>query len=391
MKICGVICEFNPFHNGHAYLIKTAKEISRCDALVCVMSGNFTQRGEMALLDKYTRAKHAIFAGADAVIELPTVFAISPAEIFAKGAVKLLASLPGFSHLAFGCEGGDQTAFLSAAQASLREGEHFRTVLREKLRAGMSLTKARAEALSVSANIPADLNIAAPNTILGIEYQKALLSFRSDAQIIPIRRQGAGHSDPLLYEGFSSASAIRQATDTGNVQLVQSSVPPFVYADLQDATDHSDYKKIAVYSLLSHDRETIRSVLDCTEGLENRLLKVAAETPEYDTIVAAVTSKRYISSRIRRILAANTLGISQDCIRLGLRCSLYLKPLALRQQTARTILSAFSESSFPLITRKQDIAKLSDSAAAIYKKDILASMLYSAVSTKKVSEKMLLL
>ena len=106
MKICGVICEYNPFHNGHKYMLDRVREQSGCDLLLCIMSGNFTQRGEPAVLDKITRAEHAVRGGADAVIELPAAFAVSPAELFAKGAVKLLTSLPSFSCLEYGVESG---------------------------------------------------------------------------------------------------------------------------------------------------------------------------------------------------------------------------------------------------------------------------------------------
>ena len=150
MKICGIICEYNPFHNGHAYLLSEAKKQSGADALLCIMSGNFTQRGEMAGLDKFTRAKHAVLAGADAVIELPAVFAISPAEIFAKGAVKLLASCPSFDTLAFGCEDGDRISFLQTAKATADESRELKAAIRANLKAGMSLTKARHEAIAAA-------------------------------------------------------------------------------------------------------------------------------------------------------------------------------------------------------------------------------------------------
>ena len=112
MKICAVICEFNPFHNGHKYLIEKAKRQSDCDAVLCIMSGNFTQRGEVCIFDKYTRARHAIAGGADCVIQLPAPFAVAPAEIFAKGAIKILSSIPDVTEIAFGCESADFKKFL---------------------------------------------------------------------------------------------------------------------------------------------------------------------------------------------------------------------------------------------------------------------------------------
>ena len=113
MEICGIICEFNPFHNGHKYLLERAREITLCDYLICVMSGNFTQRGEICVLDKYTRAKHAILGGADCVLELPAAFSVAPAEIFARGAVKLLAAVPHLNSIAFGSENADKDGILS--------------------------------------------------------------------------------------------------------------------------------------------------------------------------------------------------------------------------------------------------------------------------------------
>ena len=126
MKICAIICEFNPFHNGHQYLLSEAKKRTNADALLCIMSGNFVQRGEIAILDKYTRAKHAVECGADIVIELPTVFATSNAEIFASGAISILSKFPSVTHLAFGAEYADKTAFLETAKGLINEpGKRF--------------------------------------------------------------------------------------------------------------------------------------------------------------------------------------------------------------------------------------------------------------------------
>jgi len=116
MKICAVICEYNPFHNGHAYQLSEAKKRSQADAVLCIMSGNFVQRGESAIVDKFTRAKHAVLGGADAVIELPTIFATSNAELFAKGAISILSSIPDVTTLCFGAETASTEAFLQTAK-----------------------------------------------------------------------------------------------------------------------------------------------------------------------------------------------------------------------------------------------------------------------------------
>ncbi|MDE6075210.1 MAG: nucleotidyltransferase family protein [Clostridia bacterium] len=133
MEICAIICEFNPFHNGHAYLLRRARELSGCDAVLCVMSGSFTQRGEICRTDKFLRAKHAVLCGADAVVELPAPFAVAPAEIFARGAVGIISSIPQVKCVAFGCESGSAEDFLNAAKIANGESGLFKTTLEKHL------------------------------------------------------------------------------------------------------------------------------------------------------------------------------------------------------------------------------------------------------------------
>lgn len=383
MKICGIICEYNPFHNGHAYLIEKAKRDSGCDALVCVMSGNFTQRGEPAVLDKYVRARHAVLAGADAVIELPAAFAVSPAEIFAKGAVKLLASVPAFSVLAFGCESGDRESFLMTAQTLSAESKEMRSSIREKLKSGMSLIRARHEAAKQSGDALTPALLSSPNNVLGVEYQKALLLFESSASAMPVLRRGGAHADKTLQKDFSSATAIRAAAKEGKLRAIRKNVPPFVFEDLKSLPDLSAYKKIAVYAALSRPAEELKNILDCTEGLENRIKALAKSNPDYDALIPKVTTKRYISSRIRRILAAAVLGIDSDLIKRSLKNKLYLNVLAIKKESSHALLSELSRSEFPLLLRRSDEKLLSARAAECYAKDLLAEDVYAFLSGKQ--------
>lgn len=379
MKICGIICEYNPFHNGHAYLIGRAKAESGCDALVCVMSGNFTQRGEPAFLEKYVRARHAVLAGADAVIEIPVPFACAPAEIFAKGAVRLLASLPDFSRLAFGCESGSEESFLSAAKALTDESRPMKAAIRGKLKKGMSLIKARTEAAAETDPASAPL-LSSPNNVLGVEYQKALLASGCGARVLPVLRTGGGHADAELAKNYSSATAIRAGVRQGKLRAVRKNVPDFVFGDLKNAPDTSAYKDIAVYAALSRPAEELKKILDCTEGLENRIKALAKGNPDYDALVAKITTKRYISSRIRRILAAAVLGIDEELVRRSLKSRLYLNVLAVRKERADEILPSLACSDFPLITRGSDEKKLARGAEDCYGKDRLADDVYSFIT-----------
>lgn len=386
MKICGIICEYNPFHNGHAYLIGQAKKLSCCDAVVCIMSGNFTQRGELAFLDRYTRARHAILAGADAVIELPTIFATAPAEIFAKGAVKILNSIPDLTALAFGCENADKAAFLKAAQDAASESGTFKNVLRQYLKIGSSFTKARAQALA-QAGGPGSLQfISSPNNILGVEYQKALSAFENRAEILPIKRVGADYADTKLYKNFSSATAIRKAVYEGKIRSVRKNIPEYVLKDLQDAVKPELYKKIALYSVIRADASELKNILDCTEGLENRLKAFAKSTHDYDEFIKKVTTKRYISSRIRRILVAAVLGISEDLVKKGLKNPLYMKILAVNKQRADKILPALKLSAFPCITRRSDLSLLNKTASEILTVDTLAADIFNLAASRNFTE-----
>ncbi len=387
MKICAIVCEYNPFHNGHAYLLNQARSSAECDAILCIMSGNFTQRGDIALLNKYDRARHAILAGADAVLELPTVFAISPAEIFAKGAIKLLQAIPGFTHLAFGCENNASISFFTeAAQATMQESEGFRSRLRIHLKNGKSLTKAREASLAECGNPAIAELLRLPNNILGVEYQKALLSEHSNASILPIPRTGATHREKNMRANYSSATALREALQANNLRAVRKNVPAFVFDDLPQRTDPTIFYALAVYSVLSKSGNDLKRILDCTEGLENRLKAFAKGNPDYETLIQKTTTKRYISSRIRRILAAATLDISEDLVRRGLRSILYLKPLAIRKEKADALLSVLGKSAFPLLTRKADYSKLTKTGAEIYQKDLLASDIYALVCGHTTNE-----
>ena len=320
-----------------------------------------------------------MLAGADAVIEIPAPFACAPAEIFAKGAVKLLASLPDFSSLAFGCESGNEESFLAAAKALSDESRTMKAAIREKLKKGVSLIKARTEAAAETEPLSAPL-LSSPNNVLGVEYQKALLFFGSNARVLPVLRTGGGHADAELAKNYSSATAIREGVRQGKLRAVKRNVPEFVFDDLKNAPDTSAYKALAVYAALSRPAEQLKKILDCTEGLENRIKALAKGNPDYDALVGKVTTKRYISSRVRRILAAAVLGIEEELVRKSLKNKLYLNVLAVKKERADDVLPALARSEFPLLTRASDEKKLTRTAMECYEKDLLADDVYSFIT-----------
>ena len=367
MKICAIICEYNPLHNGHLYQIREAKRLSGADAILCIMSGNFVQRGEDALLDKYTRAKHALFAGADAVIELPTVFATSNAELFAKGAIWVLNAIPDVQTLCFGCETDDKELFIAAAQHLNNEPTEISEKIKNFVSTGMSYAKARA--LAWSDFIPTEL-LCSPNNILGLEYTRAILSLNSPIKILPIKRIGNAYNDKNLQEQFSSATAIREAISNG--QDVTNAVPDFVAKNLVKKQNIS-LDTLEKYAILSKSANEIAKVCDCSEGLENALKKAAESTlPLAETL----TSARYTTSRIRRIALQNLLTIHETVIRSALQSELYLRILAVKKDNEE-ILRALGASHFPTIARAHDENKLSPIGKKCYNIDKFAEKIYS--------------
>ena len=390
MKICGIICEYNPFHNGHMYLLERAKKESGCDTVACVMSGDFTQRGEIACLDKQIRAKHAIDAGADLVIELPAVFATAPAELFARGAVKILCSLPSFSALVFGSECADKNAILRAAKATMTEDRSFKSKLRSYLKTGKSFARARTDALLDAGETEASELLQKPNNILAVEYQKALLLEGSQAEIYPIERMGAEYTDDELHVDYSSAAGIRRAVAEGKLRAARKNVPPFVAEDLERFVDPEAFHKIAVYSVISRASEALGKVTDCSEGLENRIKALAHSNPNYNDLIEKTTTKRYISARIRRILTASALNITDELVRRCLRADLYCKVLAVRKERADELFAELNRGSFPAILRKSDLTRLNKVATECYAKDMLAADLFNLVAGRTEHDKLLL-
>ena len=372
MKICAIICEYNPFHNGHKYLIAEAKRQSNADAVLCLMSGNFTQRGEAAVLEKHLRAKHAILSGADIVIELPTVFATSNAEIFAKGAISLLSKIPSVQYLAFGAEFADKETFLQAANTLIREPQTVSSTVKTLTKSGIGY----AEAIATARSKVADKRLfSSPNNILGIEYTKAILAQNSSIEILPIQRLGAGYHDECARDDFASATAIRKSLKENNLLSMNDFLPTEVINDLQSATEVNldSFEKLAI---LHETPNNISATLDCTEGLENAFLKAASSTLSLED---ALTSPRYTAARIRRIALQNLLNIRKDLILECLDSDLYLRPLAYKQERTE-ILSALSKATIPFLAAGTQKSKLNATATKCLAVDELAEKIYAALT-----------
>ncbi|MGN0808194.1 MAG: nucleotidyltransferase family protein [Candidatus Coproplasma sp.] len=328
MKICAIICEFNPFHNGHVRIIDRARELSGCDFVVCVMSGQFTQRGDMCRVDKFLRAKHAIKAGADAVVELPAPFAVAPAEIFAKGAVKIISSFDGELCLCFGSESGTSEDFLKAASLALNESKEFKALIAKGLDDGMSYIKSYSSAFAACGGD--GTIIGTPNNVLGVEYCKAALRTDKPIKIFTAQRE--------CGDVYAPAHTIRDLSKDG--ESVNGFMPDYSYADFNGAKDCTvRFEQACADAIFTGEKESIKRIYGCKEGLENRLKKLAEEfSGDYKKILENATSKRYSSARIRRIMTANLLRLYADETEIFLNSDISLKVLAVKSKVKKELL-----------------------------------------------------
>ena len=341
MKIVGIVAEFNPMHNGHKYLIDTAKELTGADITICVMSGNFTQAGNITLVDKFKRAKTAIENGIDVVIELPTIYATSSAEFFSYSAVKLLDSLGCIDYICFGSETGDTRELVQIAYTLTQNEEEIWKQTTENLKQGISFAKARQEALENILTEDEVTTATSSNNILAIEYIKALIKLKSTIEPIAIKR-----------EDNVSATQIRELISGGDLTLAKAlSLESLSKGQIVQNTDLAN---ILTYYLVSSTKEQIQAIREVTEGLENSL-KDNCNIYDYIDYIQEIKSKRYQLSKIKRIVINMILGITKEQNDRLQDKAYYAHILAIDTNKKNDILSMLnSTSKIPIITSLND-------------------------------------
>lgn len=308
MKISSVIAEFNPFHNGHEYLIKETKKES--DAVICVMSGSFVQRGDVALFDKWTRAKAAVMCGADLIIELPAVYAVSTAERFAAGAVSLIEKLGCADEIVFGSEAGDLKKLTEAAELTCTESPEISKKIKAYLNSGLSFPVARQKAYS---GIIDDGILTNPNNILAVEYIKAALKNNCSVKFRTLQRIGDYHSTQASGK-YASATALRKFILSG--KDISNYIPSNICEIYKSASLYNIDKlnNTIIYLLRTTELNQLREINDVTEGLEYALKKAGNEYSDIGSVISAVSGKRYTKTKISRILISLLLGIDKKII-----------------------------------------------------------------------------
>ena len=309
MKAIGLIVEYNPFHNGHKYHLEKAMEIAKGDISIAVMSGNFLQRGEPALLNKWLRAEMAIENGVDVVVELPSFYSNQTAEIFGEGAVKIADRLH-CSSIVFGAEEGDISKLTKLAEIQLSDA--FHRIIKEKLATGLSYPNCVAMAYE---EICGEKNILNPNNILGIEYIKAIKKLKSKTKALCIKREKAGYHDTEITDKIASASGIRKMLFEKRYAEIEEVLPKASYDiimnNLGKCAKFENFYPLIRFSLIK-DKESLSSIQDMEEGLWNRLYKGALKNTYFEGFMKDISSSRYTQSRINRVLSHVLLKMEKD-------------------------------------------------------------------------------
>lgn len=383
-KVLGIVAEYNPFHNGHVYHLQRAKELSGADYTVCVMSGNFVQRGNTSVVNKWKKADMALKNGIDLVIELPTIYSVASAEGFSMGAMKILNSLEIVDSISFGCETDDSAALNNISGVLNEEPKQYKDALIKELKKGLSFPKARENALMLylDDNKRYSNILNEPNNILAIEYLKALKRIKSTIQPVPIKREKVYYNDNNIVDEFASATAIRDLLKNKNYSEIRKVVPDETYKTLMKEVDLENivlginrFEKQIIYNLRRMSTSQIANLPDVSEGLENSLKNAANFTNNLRDFMEIIKTKRYTATRIQRILVCALLGITKKDMILGKKYSPYVRVLGFNQK-GRELISQMSKNN-PKLEVITSVKKYQESNALRQSKRLLDIDIFS--------------
>ena len=371
-KILGIIAEFNPFHNGHKYLIDQAKSIVNPDCTIIVMSGNFTQRGQASIINKFEKTKTVLNSGANLVVEIPTVYSISSAENFAEGGVKVLMQAK-VTHIAFGVEDDNLDTIKLIANTLVDENDEFKSILKQYMDEGLSFAQSRCKALiGYLKDERIEETINQPNNILAIEYLKAIKRLNANFEIVPIKRNGE----------FKSSTEIRNKIF--NNEEYESYVPEESKATLMENNGNfvnlNCFEKIMIYKLRTMDANLLNELADIAEGLDNLMVKYAKETNNLEDLIKNIKSKRYTQTRIQRILLYVLFEITKDDMKLSKEIMPYVRVLGMDSEGEKILKSI--DSSVLVTSVKKFYDGCSDEYKRLLDLDIKATNVYSLMNNK---------
>lgn len=374
MSVTGIIAEFNPLHKGHEYLINKAKKTG---PVVCVMSGDFVQRGDTAIAEKGIRTLAALQSGVDLVLELPVLWAMSTAQNFALGAVSILDSI-GCDKLIFGSESGQIKELEKAAQ--ILNSTEFSSIVREKIKSGITFAKAREEAAQV---LGIDENILkGANNNLGVEYICAAKKINSKLEFETVKRKGAAH-DALVEDEFVSASLLRQKLLKGDREFCEKYMSKDVL-ELFESGKLSDIAKIenAILAVLrTKTIDELKQLPDVSEGIENKLFDAIKKSLSLDELYENIKVKRYTLARIRRLVLSAFMGADNSFF---MQSPPYIRVLGFNKTGEALLRENVCKSRIPVVMKVSEIDKLSDTAKNVFSTECLATDLFALSLNKSM-------
>jgi predicted nucleotidyltransferase len=385
--ILGLITEYNPFHNGHLRHLEMSKQLSNCKYSIAVMSGNFVQRGDTSIVNKWIKTEMALKNGVDLVIELPTLYALSSAENFADGAIKILDELGLVDYVSFGSEIGDINPLNEIASLLYKEPKELSQMIAANVKTGLPYAKARELALEKYYGNSKRINniIDSPNNILGIEYLKSLKKHKSNIVPITIKRDYSDYNSTKEKTGIVSATAIR--TMVQNKKNIHYVVPYETYELFDQEKEAgrlikslSVFEKEIIYIFRKMSLAEIAALPDVSEGLENRIKAAVSKYSTLDKVIDEIKTKRYPQSRIQRIMLYALLDITEKDIAMSKKVTPYVRVLGFNQNGKR-IISTIAKGN-PKVELVTSVRKYLDGPANVnlkkmLQKDILASNIYT--------------
>ena len=394
IKTAGIIAEYNPFHNGHQYQIEEIRRQTGADFVIAAMSGDFVQRGEPAIFDKYTRTRMALCGGADLVVELPALFATSSAEDFAACGVSLLSNL-GTDFLCFGSESGNLSHLQKAAEILSEESAIWQPLLQTYLKQGETYPSARSLAVAELTGDPGlSTLLATPNNILAVEYLKALKQQGSSMIPVTIRRRGCGYHDSEYSAPYASASAIRlflrQSAVLESPETLRMQIPPAAFdallkeGALAKPVFPDDLSELLQFQLLSavHRKEDLNRFLDFSSDLAARLTRQVLHFAPFSEQIMQLKTKGYTYTRVSRALLHLLLDITkeQSSQAKSLGYAPYARILGFKKSAGPLLSHLRRQSRVPLITKTADAKKLlSPEAMKVLETDFYVSHIYQSL------------
>ncbi len=372
VRVLGIISEYNPLHNGHVYQMNEARKQSGADALVCVMSGNYVQRGEAAVADKWLRTRMALACGADLVVEIPTLFAMSGAQSFAQAGVRL-ALASGIDILSFGCETADFPLLRLLADFLAKETKEYKRLLHAGLAQGKGFAVSRGEAVQQLLGNQAAEALVQPGVILGVEYLMALQKYGAEkTEVYPVQRIGSAHGAEDAQGEYISASAIRRRLRAGlscEEAMPQSSGQLWQQERMPDP---AVFTRQFYWKLAEKGERVLAETPEIGEGLENRIARCAKRYCSMEELVQEVSCKRYPAARIRRGLMNFCLGITEETRRrVGWENGpSYLRILGIGPQGEALLKRIREKAELPILTQPAgELADLTRQAQELFREE----------------------